>query len=96
VYPNCLCTCSAGLDATDAMVLPMDECDKRAIGDMSLSNISDSGSSPVSFRFGIPLWGCPMEGRGKMDGGAGRGRTCQVQCQHNLRLHTQRSRTLGS
>jgi hypothetical protein len=33
VYLNCLCTCSAVLGGTDAM----DECDKRAIGNMSFS-----------------------------------------------------------
>jgi hypothetical protein len=56
VYLNCLCTCSAVLGATD----DMDECYMRAIGNMSLSTC-------VSFRFGIPLWGCP--GKGKRGGG---------------------------
>jgi hypothetical protein len=41
--------------------------------------------------FGIPLWGCPREG--KREGGRG---GWGGACEHKLRLHTQRARTLGS
>jgi hypothetical protein len=63
---NCLCTCSAVLDATDAM----DECDKRAIGDMSLFTCI------VQIRY--PTLGM-SKGRERKEGGGGGGaadRTC--------------------
>jgi hypothetical protein len=41
--------------------------------------------------FGIPLWVCPREGKGKK-GEWGGGRPCE----HNLRLHMQHARTSGS
>ncbi len=43
VYLNYLCTCSAVLGATDAM----DECNKRAIGDMLLFTCIDQIRYPT-------------------------------------------------
>jgi hypothetical protein len=72
VYLNYLCTCSAVLGAADAM----DECDKRAIGDMSLFTCIDQIRYPT---LGM------SKGREREGGGV------LGTCEQNLRLHTQRA-----
>jgi hypothetical protein len=60
MYLNCLCTCSAGLDATDAM----GECDMRATGNVSLSTCIVLNWDPT---LGM------SQGKGKREGVGGGG-----------------------